>query len=119
MNVMSYDIHEVWDKGNVHTGPYVKPHANWTEIEEGLDLLWRAGVQPSKINIGLGWYGRSFTLANPSCKNPDGVCLFSQGGSPGECTKSAGTLMDLFASPMRPLTNHARELMVLHNWPSP
>jgi chitinase len=92
MNVMSYDIHGVWDKGNVHTGPYVKPHTNWTEIEEGLDLLWRAGVQPSKINIGLGWYGRSFTLANPSCKNPDGICLFSQGGSPGECTKSAGTL---------------------------
>ncbi|ORY13819.1 hypothetical protein BCR34DRAFT_662986 [Clohesyomyces aquaticus] len=92
MNLMSYDIHGVWDQGNKHTGPFLKPHTNWTEIDDGLDLLWRAGVQPGKINLGLGWYGRSFTLANPSCNTPNGACLFSQGGNPGECTKSAGTL---------------------------
>lgn len=92
LNLMSYDIHGVWDLGNKHTGPYVKPHTNWTEIDQGLDLLWRAGVQPGKVNIGLGWYGRSFTLASPSCNVPNGVCLFTQGGNPGECTKSAGTL---------------------------
>ncbi|KAF2472768.1 killer toxin alpha/beta, partial [Lindgomyces ingoldianus] len=92
MNIMSYDIHGVWDKGNKHTGPYVKPHTNLTEIEEGLDLLWRAGVDPAKVVLGLGWYGRSFTLANPSCNTPNGVCTFSEGGTPGECTNSAGTL---------------------------
>jgi chitinase len=92
MNVMSYDIHGVWDSGNKHTGPYVRPHTNLTEIEEGLDLLWRAGVEPSKVVLGLGWYGRSFTLANPACNTPNGVCIFSEGGKPGECTQSAGTL---------------------------
>jgi GH18 family chitinase len=92
MNVMSYDIHGVWDQGNVHTGPYVRPHTNITEIEEGLDLLWRAGVDSSKVVLGLGWYGRSFTLANPACSTPNGICIFSQGGNPGECTNSAGTL---------------------------
>jgi chitinase len=92
MNVMSYDIHGVWDSGNRHTGPYVRPHTNLTEIEEGLDLLWRAGVQPSKVVLGLGWYGRSFTLSDPACNMPDGVCTFTEGGKPGECTQSAGTL---------------------------
>lgn len=92
MNVMSYDIHGVWDAGNKHTGPYVRPHTNLTEIEEGLDLLWRAGVDSSKVVLGLGWYGRSFTLADPSCNTPNGACIFSEGGKPGECTNSAGTL---------------------------
>lgn len=92
MNMMSYDIHGVWDAGNIHTGPFLRPHANLTEIEDGLDLLWRAGVEPNKVVLGLGWYGRSFTLANAACNLPNGICTFAEGGTPGECTKSAGTL---------------------------
>jgi chitinase len=61
-----------------------------TEIEEGLSLLWRAGVEPAKVTLGLGWYGRSFTLKDPSCNTPG--CVFTEGGNPGECTNSAGTL---------------------------
>lgn len=70
----------------------MRPHTNLTEIDEGLDLLWRAGVEPSKVVLGLGWYGRSFTLSNPSCNVPNGACTFAEGGKPGECTNSAGTL---------------------------
>jgi chitinase len=92
MNLMSYDIHGVWDSGNKHTGPYLRPHTNLTEIEEGLDLLWRAGVDPAKVVLGLGWYGRSFTLSNSGCNMPNGICTFAEGGKPGECTNSAGTL---------------------------
>ncbi|KAF2850135.1 glycoside hydrolase family 18 protein [Plenodomus tracheiphilus IPT5] len=92
MNVMSYDIHGVWDSGNKHTGPYIRPHTNLTEIDEGLDLLWRAGVDSSKVVLGLGWYGRSFTLSSPACNVPNGECTFAEGGKPGECTASAGTL---------------------------
>jgi chitinase len=44
------------------------------------------------VNLGLGWYGRSFTLADPSCSTPDGICQFTAGGNPGQCTGSAGTL---------------------------
>lgn len=91
-NFMSYDIHGVWDSTNKFTGPYLRPHTNWTEINEGLDLLWRAGVTGDKVVLGLGWYGRSFTLSDPSCDSPNGVCTFSAGGHAGECTASAGTL---------------------------
>ncbi|KUJ13269.1 glycoside hydrolase [Mollisia scopiformis] len=89
-NVMTYDIHGVWDSTNKFTGPYVRPHTNLTEIRQGLDLLWRNNVNPANVNMGLGWYGRSFTLSDPSCNRPG--CVFSSGGNPGECTKSAGTL---------------------------
>jgi chitinase len=40
--------------------------------------------------MGLGFYGRSFTLTDPSCTAAG--CGFSAGGDPGECTASAGTL---------------------------
>lgn len=39
MDVMSYDIHGVWDAGSKYTGPYLRPHTDLTEINEGLDQL--------------------------------------------------------------------------------
>ncbi|KAL4860567.1 hypothetical protein BDV12DRAFT_191629 [Aspergillus spectabilis] len=90
LNIMTYDIHGVWDASNKNTGPYVRPHTNITEIKLGLDLLWRNDIDPSRVNFGLGWYGRSFTLKDPTCNQPG--CVFSYGAKPGECTNSAGTL---------------------------
>lgn len=49
-------------------------------------------MKPDKVVLGLGWYGRSFTLADPGCRAPNGVCQFTAGAAPGECTDSAGTL---------------------------
>lgn len=49
------------------------------------------GVKPSQVSLGFGFYGRSFTLADPSCTTP-GACPFSEGGTPGKCTDSAGYL---------------------------
>jgi chitinase len=89
-NIMTYDIHGVWDSSNKFTGPYVRPHTNLTEIKDSLDLIWRNDISPGMINMGLGWYGRSFTLKDPSCSTPG--CIFSYGGKAGECTKSSVTL---------------------------
>ncbi|KAJ6597131.1 glycosyl hydrolases family 18-domain-containing protein [Mycena vulgaris] len=49
-----------------------------------------AGVKLSKINLGIGFYGRTFTLADPSCKIAG--CPLSGGGIPGPCTKGEGFL---------------------------
>lgn len=40
--------------------------------------------------MGLGFYGRSFTMADPSCM--EAGCEFSAAGTAGECTGTAGVL---------------------------
>lgn len=91
-NLMAYDLHGVWDKASRFVGPYIAPHTNITEIDLGLDLLWRAGVTPDKVVLGQGWYGRSFTLSSPSCNTPNGVCQFSGPANAGPCSNAAGIL---------------------------
>lgn len=41
--------------------------------------------------MGVGFYGRSFTLTDPSCNTAG--CGFSSGANPGKCSANAGTLM--------------------------
>ena len=47
-------------------------------------------MPPSKVVLGLGFYGRSFTLKNPACNTPG--CAFTSGGDPGSCTATSGIL---------------------------
>lgn len=64
--------------------------SNLTEIKEALNLLWRNFVPANKVNLGLGFYGRSFTLTDPSCNTPG--CGFRAGANPGPCSQNSGTL---------------------------
>ncbi|KAF9265381.1 putative chitinase [Marasmius fiardii PR-910] len=89
-NVMTYDLHGTWDSTNPYIGPVLNAHTNITEITNTLDLLWRSNINPKQVVLGLGFYGRSFTLSDPSCTHAG--CPFSEGGNPGRCTASAGTL---------------------------
>ena len=89
INVMSYDLHGVWD-ANDPIGNQILAHTNLTEIKLALDLYWRNGIDPNKLNLGLGFYGRSFQLSNPSCSDPG--CLFKGGAAAGVCTDNSGTL---------------------------
>ncbi|PVI07196.1 glycoside hydrolase family 18 protein [Periconia macrospinosa] len=89
-NIMSYDIHGVWDGNNRNTRKEVNPHTNITEISLGLDLLWRNGISNNKVVLGFGFYGRSFTLKDPSCNKPG--CGFASGAKAGKCTGEAGIL---------------------------
>jgi chitinase len=89
VNVLSSDLHGAWD-ANSPTGGQVLAHTNLTEIKLALDLYWRNDVPPTKINLGLGFYGRSFQLAHPTCSQPG--CLFKGGGAFGQCTENSGTL---------------------------
>ena len=89
ISVMSYDLHGTWD-ANDPIGNHVLAHTNLTEIKDALDLFWRNNVPATKLNLGLGFYGRSFQLTDPGCSSPG--CLFKGGASPGSCTKNSGTL---------------------------
>lgn len=87
---MTYGLHGTWDSTNKFLGPLVNAHTNLTEIDLTMDLLWRNKIEPDQVNLGLGFYGRSFTLTDPSCSSPG--CGFSGGADPGKCTANAGTL---------------------------
>ncbi|KAL3423877.1 glycosyl hydrolases family 18 protein, partial [Phlyctema vagabunda] len=89
VNIMSYDLHGVWDAWNP-IGSRVLGHSNITEIELALDLYWRNDIPPEKLNLGIGFYGRSFQLSDPTCYKPG--CAFKGGAAPGPCTANSGTL---------------------------
>ena len=52
-------VHGVWDAESKNIGPYIAPHTNITEIDLGLDLLWRAGITPAKVVLGQGWVSQT------------------------------------------------------------
>lgn len=85
-------VHGTWDANSKFVGSYIAPHTNITEIDLGLDLLWRAGVTSDKVVMGQGWYGRSFTLKDPTCSKSNGICEFSRGAKAGACSDASGIL---------------------------
>ena len=89
INLMSYDLHGVWDRNNP-IGSIVQGHTNLTEIKQSVDLLWRVGIPPAKVILGLGFYGRAFELEDTGCSKPG--CQFKGAAAAGPCTASAGTL---------------------------
>jgi chitinase len=48
----------VWDAASLFLGHYINSHTNVTEIDMGLDLLWRAGVEPAQVDLGLAWVSK-------------------------------------------------------------
>lgn len=68
----------------------MQAHTNLTEIDQSLDLLWRNDINSKKVVLGLGFYGRAFTLKNPNCNKPG--CPFSGGAKKGKCTGESGIL---------------------------
>ncbi|RAK92634.1 glycoside hydrolase, partial [Aspergillus costaricaensis CBS 115574] len=103
-NFMSYDIYGTWDAKIDSIGSYVYASTNLTMIESGLQLLWHNNISSSQVNLGLGYYGRSYTLEDPSCVEPG--CAFTVGGNPGPCTQTEGMLsydeiMDIIDDPSR------------------
>ena len=52
--------------------------------------LWFDALTPSKINFGVAYYGRGYTLANPTCNSLG--CPFSGASKPAPCTNFAGVM---------------------------
>ncbi len=91
-NVMAYNLYKARDAISGVIGPHIAPHTSIIDIDAGFDLLWRAGVNPDKVVMGESWYGRSFTLKDPSCSEPNGICEYSGFGNAGPCSGEAGVL---------------------------
>ncbi|EED17282.1 class V chitinase, putative [Talaromyces stipitatus ATCC 10500] len=103
-NFMSYDIYGTWDATISSIGNYVYASTNLTMIESGLQLLWHNNITASQVNLGLGYYGRSYTLKDSSCTAPG--CPFTSGAKAGPCSRTEGMLsydeiMDIIDDPSR------------------
>jgi hypothetical protein len=90
-NVMSYDLHGAWDRGNKWTGNFLNAHTNLTEIKEALDLLWRNDIDPENVVLGLAFYGRAFTATTIACLDPG--CTFESAANKGLCSRENGILL--------------------------
>lgn len=85
----SRSLHGVWDRDNP-IGAKIYGHTNLTEMSLAFDLFWRNDVPANKLNMGLGFYGRAFQLADPACSKPG--CLFKGGATKGACSGESGIL---------------------------
>jgi hypothetical protein len=57
-----------------------------SEIKDALNLLWRNEVSANQVNLGLGFYGRSYTLSDANCWQLG--CAFESAGHAGTCSVS-------------------------------
>lgn len=87
---MAYDLHGYWDADVKTLEPIVRGQADIREIYNDTIPLAYAGVDFNKINLGVAWYGRGYTLSDPSCNTLG--CGFTGPNKPAACTNSAGVM---------------------------
>ncbi|GBF88864.1 chitinase [Raphidocelis subcapitata] len=91
INVMSYDFYGGgWSKTAKLNAPIYDCQSRWCktpfDIDTGLREYLDAGVPREKLVLGLGTYGRTFTLAQPSKDPPPGTAAATGVAEAGECT---------------------------------
>jgi chitinase len=87
INLMTYDFNGAWDSISNHNSPlFSEPHGNTTfNINSAFKMLTGIyGVSPGQINLGMGFYGRSFA-------NCHGLFKPHTGSDTGFYSEDAGT----------------------------
>lgn len=96
---MSYDLHGSYEG---KTGQNAPLYASSVDTSNQLNQdacvkAWlQAGASPQKLFLGVGFYGRSYTLSNPS-NNKVGAPT-SGAGTPGKYSQEGGMLTYLEVS---------------------
>ncbi|KAL6428645.1 hypothetical protein ACFW04_007925 [Cataglyphis niger] len=95
INIMAYDLHGAWEKTTGLNAPlYPRKGESGNELKLNVDACvqyWlKSGCAPEKLILGVGFYGRAFTLAD---KNQNGVGAPTRGaGAAGPYTREPGML---------------------------
>ncbi|KAI0552393.1 hypothetical protein F4679DRAFT_535452 [Xylaria curta] len=89
-NLLSYDLHGPWDKTVVDIGPVIIGQTNIPELYNWTLPLWYDKVDPGKINMGLAYYGRGYTVADVDCTKVG--CKWSGPSRPAPCTNFGGVM---------------------------
>lgn len=87
---MAYDLHGAWDADVKTIGALVRPQTDLREITNNTLPLWFDKLDPAKVNLGLAYYGRGFTLTDKSCNYMG--CSFNGPSKSGPCTNSPGVM---------------------------
>ena len=64
LNLMSYDFHGSWESVTGHNSPLLGCNADKLNTDTAVKHWIAKGFPANKIQMGLGIYGRSFTLTN-------------------------------------------------------
>jgi chitinase len=88
---MGYDLHGPWDSDVEALGAMLRPQSDIRDIEKDLKPIWYSGIDPAKVNFGLAYYGRGYTVSDTSCTSIE-VCGFVGGSTPAQCTNFAGVM---------------------------
>jgi len=87
-NFMAYDLHGAWEEARL--GAYLRPQASLLDIESTILPAWFDKMDPAKINLGVPYYARGYTVSNTSCM--DIGCPYSGLSHAGPCTVTDGIL---------------------------
>lgn len=83
----SYDVDGPKDAGVIH------PHTDIRDIQNNTTTPWATHLDAKKLNFGLAYYGRGYTLTDPKCANSG--CKSAGASKPGPCTNSAGIMSNV------------------------
>ena len=87
-NYLSYDL-----RAPLSADSKVSSHSDIGEIAKAAAALWKAQVDPKKVNLGLSKAGRGYTLSDTKCAHFN--CNVSGPSKPGPCTNEAGLLSNV------------------------
>ncbi|KAG9250035.1 uncharacterized protein F5Z01DRAFT_695689 [Emericellopsis atlantica] len=96
---MTYDLHGQWDVGRewsmdgCEAGNCLRSHVNATQTFDSLVMMTKAGVLSHKVVVGVTSYGRSFKMADATCRGEMCTFLGGRNDSPakkGRCTETSG-----------------------------
>ncbi|XP_063538166.1 acidic mammalian chitinase-like [Cydia strobilella] len=94
INLMTYDLHGTWDTVTGANAPLYPQLTDGPDVNMNVNNsvhVWiENGASPSKILLGLGNYGKTFTLT--SLNNTSTGAPFDGAGEAGPYTSEAGTL---------------------------
>nr|QDA39872.1 chitinase 4 [Phenacoccus solenopsis] len=93
LSVMTYDYHGGWENRTGHLSPlYMQPNDQFPEYntDSTLSSLVLLGAEPSKLIMGVPFFGQSFTLADPNRHDIGDDAI--EPGEPSKITQQPGVL---------------------------
>lgn len=66
---MAYDLHGFWNANGktLESTTGIRHQTDIRDIQKKTLPLWFSKLNPSKVNLGLAYYGRGYTISDKSC----------------------------------------------------